>query len=202
MKIFSIINNYDDAEEGEALFGAGLSWYEMPDSSVLRSGNPFFVPDFDDTFLAFPSIVYRIGRLGKSIAVRFAGRYVEAAGIAVAVVAAGRLKALRKAGMPWSQAVSFDRSCFLGNLQPIDTFINNNEVITLNYDNAEMRYETGRLRNSPAEIIHLLSRNSTLKNGDLILAGLTAKGLTLTPGTKLTARHETSNINLIDINIK
>lgn len=203
MKIFAVIRNYDDDGADGSVFGEGEpTWYTLPDSSLLRSGNPFFVPDFDKNFHAFPSIVYRIGRLGKSIAKRFAPRYIEAWGMGVAVVATDLLKTLREAGLPWDEAVSFDRSCFLGNLEPIDTLINNNEAIKITCEGLETRYKTDCLRLPGHDIIEWLSRNNTLKNGDLILAGLMPVGLPLKPGTKFEAHHERLNTKYIDINIR
>ena len=60
MKIFAVMETGDR--------------YEIPDSSLLRSGQPFFIPDFAGEFRAMPSAVVRIGRLGKGIAPRFAVR--------------------------------------------------------------------------------------------------------------------------------
>lgn len=202
MKIYAVIRNYDAGGAKSSVFGDGdPCWYTMPDSSILKTGNPFFVPDFDDRFLAFPSIVYRIGRLGKSISTRFAHRYLDSWTIGVAVVATETLKRLRDRGLPWCEAVSFDRSCLLGNLQPINTLINN-EVIRISCGSSEMNYDISDLKKSPYEIIERLSRTNTLKNGDFILSGLTPEGLKLEPGMKLTARHETLNTNIIDINIR
>lgn len=101
MKIFAVIHNYGNTSKDSPMGTGDPAWYEMPDSSILRTGNPFFVPDFDTEFLAFPSICYRIGRLGKSIARRFADRYIDSATVAVAVVASNRLRDLREQGMPW-----------------------------------------------------------------------------------------------------
>ena len=203
MKIFALIHNYEKTENAESPFGAGNpTWYEMADSSVLRSGNPFFVPDFDSEFMAFPSIVYRIGRLGKSIAPRFAGRYLEAWGMAVAVVATNRLKTLKTRGMPWTPAVSFDRSCLLGNLQPIDTLINN-KTFEISFKESNVIYNPADLRMPVEETVALLSADNTLKNGDLVLAGLYPDGINLTPGGTLRVRPQLDdNTNLLETNIR
>lgn len=199
MKIFAIIHNYGP-ETPDSITGEGETrWYEMPDSSVLRSGNPMFVPDFDTDFRAFPSVVFRIGRLGKSIAPRFAGRYIDGWTMGAAVIAVNTLASLREAGMPWTQATSFDRSCLLGNLQPIDTFYNNG-VVRIGCGDISLTYDSGSLRRPVEALVETLSADNTLKNGDLILAGLTPAGLPLAPG--MTLRAETDNMNLIDINIR
>lgn len=202
MKIFALINNYTDDRTNNPIFGdREVAWYEMPDSSILKYPNPFFVPDFDTEFIAFPTIAIRIGRVGKSIARRFAYRYIEAMGAAAAVVAPNCLEHLRKARLPWSAAVSFDRSCLLGNLQPFNTF-NNNEVIEFCCGNDKIDYSLQSLRLTPEEVIEFLSVRNTLKNGDLILLGLTPSGLSLKPETKMTARYNTSDTKLLEIKIK
>lgn len=201
MKIFAIIHNYGPAAPDSAAGEGETAWYEMADSSLLRTGNPMFVPDFDTEFRAFPSIVLRVGRLGKSIAARFVDRYIDGWTMGAAVIAINRLAALRKAGMPWSAATSFDRSLLLGNLQPIDTFYNNG-TIRVECGGEALVYETALLRHAPQALIEMLSADNTLKTGDLILAGLTARGLPLAPGMNLHAATETDKMNLIDINIR
>lgn len=200
MKIFAVVHNYP-GNENASPFGTGKTvWYEMSESCVLRSGNPFFVPDFDPDFSVHPSVVYRIGRLGKNIAPRFASRYLEAAGAAAAVVARDSLKALRNAGLPWSAAVSFDRSCFIGNLKPIDAFIN--KTIDFSLGDSIFSYDLRALSLPVEEVVALLSRNNTLKNGDLILAAIAPEGFSLVPGNRLVARDNTSETNFLEINIK
>lgn len=201
MKIFAVIHNYGEPDAGSHMGEGEAMWYDMPDSTMLRSGNPFFVPDFDTEFIAFPSICFRICRLGKSIASRFAYRYIDAWTISVAVAATGVLRQLREAGMPWTKAIAFDRSFMIGNLQPIDTFINYAKF-SVSLDNEEMEYDPGKLRQQPGNIIELISADNTLKTGDLLLAGLTPEGITLNPGKRLRIDTNNHNMNLLDINIK
>lgn len=203
MKIFAVIRNYQPTVAREdPLMGCGEpDWYEMPDSSILRTGNPFFVPDFDNEFVAFPSLCLRIGRLGKSIAPRFAYRYFDSWTMAVAAVGANTLRARREAGQPWTKAVAFDRSCILGNLQPIDTLINN-ELSVIECGSYKSIYNITSLLRSPETVLSEISAENTMKNGDLILAGLYNEGIILKAGTHLEITTNKSLIKLIDINIK
>ena len=202
MKIYSFIRTYSPSEQGDTLMqGHTPTWYVMPESSVLRSGNPFFVPDFDTEFKAYPSLCLRIGRLGKGIAPRFVSRYIDGWTMSVAVVAADRLRTLREEGEPWTDAVSFDRSCWIGNLQPIDSLINY-DAFTIECSHTSAVYTAGNIFPAKEELISLLSRNNTLKNGDLVLIGLLPDGITLTPGTRMHIQSANKDIELIDINIK
>lgn len=210
MKIFTFIRTYAAPEtpEGSLLSARSASnarsreaYYTMQESTVLRSSNPFFVPDFDKEFRAYPSLCLRIGRLGKGIAPRFAHRYFESWTMAAAVIATDTLKSLREQGEPWSAAVSFDRSCWLGNLQPIDTLL---EYDTFEVECGDTRhtYDVSKITPAKEELISILSRDNTLKNGDLILAALDPRGITLTPGQHLKISSKTKGIELTDIKIR
>lgn len=202
MKIFAVINNYNGSNHSSPFYlsDSAPDWYEMPDSAVLRSGNPFFIPDFAYDFEAFPSLVYRIGRLGKSIAPRFATRYIDGVTMGAAVIATDLLKTLRRQGAPWTRATAFDRSFFLGNLQPIDALLNL-DVAEIRYDDVVMTYRRDDILLGIDSIINRLSGDNTLKNGDLVLAGLTPEGIALRQDTRLTVTCN-SNTTLLDINIK
>ena len=199
MKIFAVTGNWKKTEEISR--DRQPAWYMMADSSILKSGNPFFVPDFDSEFTAYASIYYRIGRLGKSIAPRFASRYIDGWGMAFAIMATQRLKHLQEQGLPWAEAVSFDRSCLLGNLQPIDT-LDNYEDLEIGCPEHCFSYNVSKLATPIEELISILSRDNTLKNGDLILASLSCDGITLTPGMRINATTQTLETNLIDFNIR
>ena len=98
MKIFAAVGNHAGfiPAYGESVVPSDRDiphgfWYEIPDSSIIRSGNPFFVPDFDTRFVALPSIAVRICKLGKGIAPRFVPRYYDEVTFGLSVVAADRL---------------------------------------------------------------------------------------------------------------
>lgn len=184
MKIFAIINNYYPISTD-----SDIDWYQLSDSSILRTGNPFFIPDFASRFEAFPSVVFRIGRLGKSIAPRFASRYIDSATIGIPIIATDLLESLQAEGKPWSRAVSFDRSLILGNFQPIDTFLNCSSFHIRCGEN-DMTYRLDNLRIPIEEIIAIISADNTMKNGDLILAALPPTGILLQQDSSLSVISE------------
>ena len=47
----------------------------IPDSSIQKSGKPFFMPFTNERYECRIAAAVRIGRLGKNIASRFASRY-------------------------------------------------------------------------------------------------------------------------------
>lgn len=180
MKVFCVIDNIAGGESSEPF------WYMLPDSSVLRSGNPFFVPDFDTEFKAFPSIAVRIDRLGKSIAPRFASRYFSEVTAGVAVAATGLLEKLRSDGMPWDRAVAFDRSCFIGDYVSSEKLIEEGGMnVICGQTTQKIRLED--MRYGIEDIIARVSMTNTLKTGDIILVALSAAGIPLNEGETLDA---------------
>ncbi len=200
MKIFAITRNYGDFLPSSP-FGEGPRpvWYEIPDSSILRSGQPFFLPDFSTEFRAFPSLAIRIGRLGKGIAEKFAARYVADSGIACAVVATPLLAELRRDGLPWAAATAFDKCCWLGKFTPGLT--KDSEYRICSGDNA-MTYRTANLRCSPEAMISALSREITLKEGDVILVALHPEGMILSYPASFTINDSDAESLLLDIHLR
>lgn len=191
MKIFRILE--------KELTGDTYEWHMMPDSTVVRTDNPFFIPEFDTEFKAYPVVAIKIGRLGKSIAPKFAHRYYNEATLAATVRAENLLAFLRRGGMPWERAVSFDRSCFMGEFVPADELLNcRNASISCGEEKLELNIS--EIRSTINETIACISRDNTLKTGDLLLIPATGKGLRLSIGDNLT--EECDSGALLEIRIK
>ncbi len=164
-------------------------WFIIPDSCVLKSGNPFFIPDFALNFAGRPVIALKISRLGKSIAGRFAPRYYETAALGFSIFASDMLDKLREEGMPWAPAVVFDKSLFLGEFMPhTEIFAIQDAVVeagdvTIHFSPADCSSEIN-------EIIEELSRTNTLKTGDIILLPATSGSIKLKQGTTLSISSE------------
>ena len=95
MKIIGILGNYGHSGGNVAL----PEVYLMGDSSLLKDGKPFFVPDFATRFVAYPTVVARVCRLGKNIARKFASRYYDCFTVGLAVEAEGVGGALGRAAL-------------------------------------------------------------------------------------------------------
>lgn len=188
MKIFMIMpegvplaGGCTAAEEADG----GIVWYEIPDSAILRSGGPFFIPDFAADFRAYTATAYRIGRLGKGIARRFASRYIDASSAAAVVVAVDLLERCRRCGLPWAPAVAFDKCCWLGNFMPVE---------------ALMLSEAKRIAVEKA--VEILSRDITLKTGDLILIGEAREAMRLQAPSPFEIYDDNNKTKLLDIHIR
>lgn len=192
MKIFCIL------EKGTAADGAPANWYVLSDSMLLRTDNPFFVPDFDTEFRAFPALAVRIDRLGKSIAPRFAHRYYAEAAIAATVRATSLLHTLAAQGLPWDRAVSFDKSCFVGNFLPLSQLAAENPQ--LHCADSSLSLNCAPLCQQIDNTIAAVSRDNTLKTGDLILLPFPGISFEMIPGTNLKVEFDSRNI--LEIRIK
>ena len=191
MKVFAV---YPAQDHKEAICLLG-------DVSVVPDHHPFFIPDFDGAFVAFPSVCIRIGRVGKSIAPRFAGRYVDAAATGVLYMAATLRESLSAAGLPWTEAVAFDGSapcgawakCTMEELRNMKFrfFLEESDGAGDVLASAPVR-EIMRIKGSALEplitaTLVRLSAAITLKTGDIICFALLPEGIPLKREMRLTA---------------
>lgn len=178
MTIYAIVNNIIGEKERSCDMPA--SWVLISSSGILQGGNPFFVPDFANRFEARLSLAVRIGKLGKGVAARFVARYIEAVAPCVVFVASDFLDNLRNHGLPWTQAISYDKCTALGRFikMPYENIGNCKVELSLESKECASRYLWTKefLKPGLEETISILSRDNTLKTGDIILLGMTREG--------------------------
>ncbi len=90
--------------------------FMKPDSSLLKAGNPFFLPDFSSEIHYEAEIVVKINRLGKNIAEKFAHRYYDEVTLGIDFTARDLQNKLRENGMPWEISKAFDNAAALNAL--------------------------------------------------------------------------------------
>lgn len=176
MKIFGIGMNY--ALHNKELDGA-LYKPEEPvvftkaDSALLRTGKPFFVPDWTAQVDYEAELVIRICRLGKGIPVRFAHRYYDAMTVGIDFTARDLQREARQKGLPWTVCKGFDGSAVLGDWVPKEELppvqglhfrLDRNGQTVQQGHTADMLYGVD-------ELIAHLSRFFTLRTGDLLYTG-------------------------------
>ena len=129
-----------------------------PDSSLLFTHRALFLPEYD--VQCRTALVARIGRLGKSIAPRFALRYCDAitAGIVTAPVDTGDDPRVR----------CFDGALSTGVMMPCDTAMQSEPV--LEFSNGALTWPAPDRQLLPwlSHAIATASRHMTLKTGDLL----------------------------------
>lgn len=137
------------------------------DSALLPNRKPFFLPDDTSIIAAHPVCVFRISRLGKNIAPRFAHRYVDAYAAGLHIEDHTSLQALRSAGRPWTTAVAMDGSL------PVGTFLPMAEgqkphPIAFTCAGTGLTLEADQLLLPLEEAIAEVSRFITIKQGDYL----------------------------------
>lgn len=179
MKIFGIGMNY--IQHNKELDGA-LYKTEAPvlftkaDSSLLKSGKPFFVPDFMGRIDYEAELVIRICRLGKNIPQRFAHRYYDAVTVGIDFTARDVQQQLREKGLPWDLSKSFDGSAAIGEWVGKDKFLDV-QALRFHLDiNGQTVQEgcTADMVFGIDEIVAYISQYFTLKTGDVIFTGTPA----------------------------
>ncbi len=176
MKIFAIGMNY--IQHNKELYGA-LYKPEEPviftkaDSSLLKDGKPFFLPEEMGQVDYETELVVRISKLGKSIPQRFAHRYYDAVTVGIDFTARDLQKKLRAEGKPWDLCKGFDGAAVIGEWVGIEKF-RDIQAIHFHLDiNGSTVQEgcTSDMLFKVDEIIAYISRYFTLKTGDLIYTG-------------------------------
>ena len=179
MKIFGIGMNY--IQHNKELDGA-LYKTEAPvlftkaDSSLLKSGKPFFVPDFMGRIDYEAELVIRICRLGKNIPQRFAHRYYDAVTVGIDFTARDVQQQLREKGLPWDLSKSFDGAAAIGEWVGKDKVLDV-QALRFHLDiNGQTVQEgcTADMVFGIDEIVAYISQYFTLKTGDVILTGTPA----------------------------
>lgn len=179
MKIFCIGMNY--AAHNKELRDALLKTEEpviflKPDSSLLKNGKPFFVPDAMGRIDYEAEVVVRICKLGKTVPVRFAPRYYDAITLGIDFTARDLQRKLSQAGQPWDLAKGFDGAAAIGQWLAKDSL---SPVQQLHFrldinGKAVQRGFTGDMLHSVDETVAYVSRFFTLKTGDLLFTGTPA----------------------------
>ena len=150
--------------------------FMKPESSQLKDGKPFFIPDFSSEIHYETEIVIKINRLGKHIAEEFAHRYYDELTVGIDFTARDLQRDLKEKGLPWEISKSFDNSAAIGrfvskqefqNIQDINFHLDINSKTVQEGNTHDMIYSVDK-------IIAYISQFFTLKIGDLIFTGTPA----------------------------
>ena len=143
------------------------------DSSLLKDGKPFFIPDFSSEIHYETELVVKIDRVGKNIAERFAHRYYSEVTVGIDFTARDLQRRLREQGLPWEISKAFDNSAVIGTFIPLEEAGNVNQLsfhLDMNGKTVQQG-NTADMLFSVDQIIAYVSRFFTLKIGDLIYTG-------------------------------
>ena len=176
MKIFAVGLNYPqhNKELNETLYkGEVPVIFTKADSSLLKDGKPFFVPDDMGRIDYETEIVVRICRLGKAIPACFVHRYYDAVTVGIDFTARELQAELRKKGLPWEMCKGFDGAAAIGEWVSVEKF-RDVQALQFHLDINGKTVQEGRTSDmlfKIDEIIEYISKYFTLKTGDIIYTG-------------------------------
>jgi 2-keto-4-pentenoate hydratase/2-oxohepta-3-ene-1,7-dioic acid hydratase in catechol pathway len=195
-----------DKQTYDTLIGAhNPTIFLKPETALLRSDWPFYIPDFSNDVQYETELVVKINRLGKSIPERFAHRYYEEVTLGLDFTCRDLQRQLKAKGLPWEISKGFDNSAFcgewiklkdLGIVRPDEDGTPTEKTIQdLHFEmqlNGETRQSgyTGDMIHTVDKIISYVSRFYILKMGDLIFTGTPAGVGRLSEGDLITGQLE------------
>ena len=175
MKIIAVGMNYaaHNKELHHSLELSEPTIFMKSDSSLLKDGKPFFIPDFSSEIHYETELVVKIDRLGKNIAERFAHRYYTEVTVGIDFTARDLQWKLREQGLPWELSKAFDNSAVVGTFVPVEQ-VGSISNLPFHLDINGKIVQKGNTQDmlfSVDKIIAYVSRFFTLKIGDLIYTG-------------------------------
>ena len=177
MKIICIGRNYSQhAEELSNKKPESPVIFIKPDTAILQSRLPFFIPPFSNQIHHEVEVLVRINRIGKYIEEKFAHKYYQEIGLGIDFTARDLQQNLKEKGLPWEKAKAFDGSALIGNWFNKNNFSDLNQLDFELVKNSETVQEgnTSQMIWSIDTLINEVSRFFTLKIGDIIFTGTPA----------------------------
>jgi len=179
MKIIAVGMNYasHNKEMRHSLELAEPTIFMKSDSSLLKDGKPFFIPDFSSQIEYETELVVKISRLGKNIAERFAHRYYEEVTVGIDFTARDLQRDFRSKGLPWELSKAFDHSAVVGEFIPWSEAGDSIQDLSFHLNINGEKVQEGNTSNmlfTVDRIVAYVSRFFTLKIGDLIYTGTPA----------------------------
>jgi 2-keto-4-pentenoate hydratase/2-oxohepta-3-ene-1,7-dioic acid hydratase in catechol pathway len=176
MKIICVGLNYasHNKEQNRSLILREPTLFMKPDTSLLKDGKPFYIPDFTSDMQYETEIVVKINRLGKSISKLFAHRYYNEITVGIDMTARDLQRKLKENGLPWEISKSFDNSAVVGNFINLEEQGLSIDALPFHLEIDKQTVQEGHTSEmifKVDEIIAYISRFVTLKMGDLIYTG-------------------------------
>ena len=205
MKIFAVGMNYirhNKELDGTLYKPEEPVIFTKADSSLLKDGKPFFVPDWLGRVDYEAELAVRICRLGKSIPQRFAHRYYDAVTLGIDFTARDLQRRLRGEGRPWDLCKGFDGAAAIGewvdvakfrDIQAVHFHLDVNGSTVQEGCSSDMLYKVD-------ELIAYISRYFTLKTGDLLYTGTPEGAGPVHVGDRLTGWVEERKV--LEFNVK
>jgi 2-keto-4-pentenoate hydratase/2-oxohepta-3-ene-1,7-dioic acid hydratase in catechol pathway len=177
MKIFCVGRNYaDHAKELGNAVPEDPVIFMKPKNALLQSQAPFYYPEFSNELHYEAELVLHISKNGRYIQEKQASRYYNKITVGIDFTARDIQAELKKKGLPWEKAKSWDNSAVVGTWMditpdilksPIHFSLKQNGTIVQNGISSDMIF-------SFDHIVSHISNYFSLNIGDMIFTGTPA----------------------------
>lgn len=163
-----------------------VAYNVIGDNALLRNNDDFYVPAFATELSCVPQIVLRVGKIGKHVAERFAGRYYEEAGVGIRFYADNLERELLAASLSPAAAMAFDSSAAISSMKSLADVSPGNMMFSfeLNGKNVFTR-RVCEISRRPEETLAAMSGYYMLKIGDFLFCGGVFRQRNLSIGDRL-----------------
>lgn len=150
--------------------------FMKPDSAILQTDKPFFIPEYTNSVHHELEVVVKINKVGRHIQKKFAHKYYDSITVGIDFTARDLQTQLKEKGLPWEKAKAFDGSAPIGkfislngltDIQDVNFRLEKNNEIVQQGNTKDMLFSVDSL-------IEQVSKYFTLKIGDLIFTGTPA----------------------------
>ena len=141
-----------------------VAYNVIGDNALLRNNDEFYIPAFATELSCVPQIVLRVGKIGKHVAERFAGRYYEEVGVGIRFYADNLERELLATSLSPTAAISPMKSLVdvsLGDM--IFLFELNGESV--------LTRKVCEISQKPEKTLAAMSEYYMLKIGDFLFCG-------------------------------
>ncbi len=169
MKIFCVGRNYvaHAQELGNEVPDEPIIFMK-PKSALLQAHTPFYYPEFTNELHYECELVLRISKNGKYIQDRFASKYYDAVTTGIDFTARDIQNELKKKGLPWEKAKSWDNSAVIGKWIPFTDVKNKKDKEMVQQSNSNL------MINNFDKIVAYISNYFSVNIGDLVFTGTPA----------------------------
>ena len=177
MKIFCIGRNYvAHAKELGNEIPEEPVVFMKPKSALLQPHTPFYYPEFTNELHYECELVLRISKNGKYIQDKFASKYYDAVTTGIDFTARDIQTELKKKGLPWEKAKSWDNSAAIGKWIPLTSIKNKKDINFCLYKNKELVQQgnSSLMINDFDSIVAYISNYFSVNIGDLVFTGTPA----------------------------
>ena len=163
MKIIGIENNIFESVDSQ-----DFSIFCIPDSSIIRNNDNFYIPNFSNQITAQLGMYFSLSKIGKHLNPEFIARYYKAYGVAINFVALNTLHDCFAKSVAPDIAYGFDNSFAISNMQiqADDIYVRNAEFAFL-YNSQHIYFSATYIIEAMHRAIAQASEYYTIKIGDL-----------------------------------